>query len=206
MHTISAIIFDLGDVLLDLDQDRTLRQFNRLGLSLDEVNLQSTLFTDFECGKISAADFRQTLKAAAKGAIDDEQIDEAWNRMLLSINHQRLPMLQELQKLVPLYLLSNTNSIHIDWFHQYLHNTIGLNQWNELFTQQFLSYEIGLRKPNLDIYEYVTSAIGLAPKACLFIDDNKSNISGATKAGLKTLLAQQPLNAELHTQIKQLLQ
>lgn len=203
MHTISAIIFDLGDVLLDLDQDRTLRQFNRLGLSLDEVNLQSTLFTEFECGKINAADFRQTLKSAAKGTIDDEQIDEAWNRMLLSVNHQRLPMLQALQQRVPLYLLSNTNSIHIDWFKQYLHDTIGLNQWNSLFTHQFLSYEIGMRKPNLDIYEYVTSTIGLAPEACLFIDDNKSNITGAKQAGLQTLFAQRPLNDELFAQIQQ---
>jgi len=203
MHKISSVIFDLGGVLLDLDQDKTLRAFNRLGLDLDELNEQSTLFKDFETGKINAADFRQAIQTASRGQLTVGQIDDAWNKMLLFVANQRFDILAKLRKDVKIFLLSNTNSIHIDWFKTYIEEIYGWVNWCALFEHQFLSYETGLRKPNPAIYEHVISTIGIDAKACLFVDDNKANINGAKSVGLQTIWAKNPLNLHLYEQIKQ---
>jgi FMN phosphatase YigB (HAD superfamily) len=204
MTKISAIIFDLGGVLLDLDQERTIRTFARLGVDLEELNTRSTIFNDFETGKIAAADFRQGIKSVLKGEITDEQIDQAWNAMLLETNAERFEIIGALRSRFKTYLLSNTNSIHIDSFHQYLDRFSGLNTWNTLFDKQFLSYEIGLRKPGKEIYQYVLDAIGCKGNECLFIDDSVPNLHGAEVAGIHTLHAKKPLDADLLKEIKRI--
>jgi FMN phosphatase YigB (HAD superfamily) len=204
MTKISAIIFDLGGVLLDLDQERTIRTFARLGVDLEELNTRSTIFNDFETGKIAAADFRQGIKSVLKGEITDEQIDQAWNAMLLETNPERFEIIGALRSRFKTYLLSNTNSIHIDSFHQYLDGFSGLNTWNTLFDKQFLSYEIGLRKPGKEIYQYVLDAIGCKGNECLFIDDSVPNLNGAEAAGIHTLHAKKPLDADLLKEIKRI--
>jgi glucose-1-phosphatase len=205
MHKISTIIFDLGGVLLDLDQGKTLRAFARRGLDLEDVNEASPIFADFETGKISAVDFRHGIRTLFKGNITDTEIDEAWNAMLLDTYEERFNILEGLRKQFRIYLLSNTNSIHIDWVRDYLHKNFGLERWDSLFDKQYLSYEIGLRKPNKDIYEYVLKDIQKEPQECLFIDDSYANIKGAASAGIHTLLALHPLDQEMLSNIKQII-
>lgn len=202
MQKISAIIFDLGGVLLDLDQDRTLRAFNRLGADLAEINMESSIFTQFETGHILPQDFRQALKSKLKGLATDSQIDDAWNKMLLTVAKERFLLVRQLKKYANIYLLSNTNSIHIDYFRQYLDETFGIEAWDELFDKQFLSYEMGMRKPHTEIYKYVAEQIGKHPEKCLFIDDNKANIKGAADAGMKTIHTYEPLDTKLFEKIK----
>lgn len=202
MTKISAIIFDLGGVLLDLDQGKTIRTFSRLGIDLEELNAKSSLFTDFETGKITAPDFRHALKSVLKGEITDTQIDHAWNAMLLETKRERFEIIGELRGHFKTYLLSNTNSIHIDSFRQYIDGFSGIDKWNSLFDKQYLSYEIGLRKPGKEIYEYVLKDIGHAGNECLFIDDSLPNLHGATAAGIHTLHAKYPLNTDLLKEIK----
>jgi glucose-1-phosphatase len=197
MKKISTIIFDLGGVLLDLDQDKTLRAFNRLGLDLDDVNESSTLFTDFETGNINAADFRQGIQTISKGTLTNEQIDHAWNLMLLDTTEERLRLLEQLRKNYNVYLLSNTNSIHIDYFKTYMESTFGWERWSNLFNHQYLSYEIGLRKPHKAIYEYVLEDIARDAKECIFIDDNITNIRNAAALGIHTILASKPFDLEM---------
>jgi glucose-1-phosphatase len=201
MDKISTIIFDLGDVLLDLNQDRTLRAFNRLGIDLSDVNDQTTLFNDFETGKIGEEDFRHTLRAIRKGEVTNEQIDTAWNEMLLWITPERIDILKQLRKHFRIYLLSNTNSIHITWFKKYIEEQMGWQAWCDLFDKQYFSYEIGLRKPHTSIYEYILNDIHKEANECLFIDDNRSNIRGAAKVGIHVLFASKPLDAKMHADI-----
>lgn len=202
MSAISAIIFDLGGVILNLNQDLTLRAFQRLGADLDAINYSSPIFTDFETGKIDAAQFRAGLKSVLKNQVSDEEIDRAWNAMLLDLPKQRLSTIASLRSTHKVYLLSNTNSIHIDSFYEYLSQCHSVDQWEKLFDKIYYSYQMGLRKPNTDIYEFVTNDIALSPERCLFIDDSLANIKGAAKAGLKTLLAHEPLGENLWLEIK----
>lgn len=205
MHKISTIIFDLGGVILDLDQGKTLRAFARKGLDLEDVNEASPIFNDFETGKISAIDFRHGIRTLFKGNITDTEIDDAWNAMLLDTYEERFKILEGLRKQFRIYLLSNTNSIHIDWVRDYIHKTFGLERWDNLFDKQYLSYEIGLRKPNKDIYEYVLKDIQKYPQECLFIDDNYANVKGAASVGIHTLQALHPLDQEMLSNIKQII-
>lgn len=197
MEKFCALVFDLGGVILDIDQNRTLRNFQRMGVDLETVNAESTVFTDFEIGRIEPTDFRHHLQNALKGNYTYTQIDEAWNKMLIHLPPFRLKMLEKLSARIPLYLLSNTNAIHIEWFHRYLDESYGLEKWNGLFKQQFLSHEIGMRKPHQATYEWVANEIGLAPNQCLFIDDSIANIQGAKAAGWHCLLAKQGLDLHL---------
>jgi putative hydrolase of the HAD superfamily len=204
MNKISTIIFDLGGVILDLDQGKTLRAFARKGLDLEDVNEASPIFTDFETGKITAADFRQGIKSLFKGNITDTEIDEAWNAMLLDTYEERFRIIEGLRKQFRIYLLSNTNSIHIDFVRDYLNKHFSIERWDNLFDKQYLSYEIGLRKPHKNIYEYVLNDIQKQPQECLFIDDSFANIKGAESAGIQTLLALNPLDQEMLSNIKQI--
>jgi putative hydrolase of the HAD superfamily len=203
MAKVNALIFDLGGVILNLDQDRTLRAFSRMGADLEDINLASTVFTDFETGKIKESDFRQVLKTALHGAYDDAQIDKAWNEMLLDIPELRIELLLKLRKHFRLYLLSNTNSVHIRYFNEWFEQTFaGRYKWHELFDQIFYSHEIGLRKPTAECYEYVLKAIKQPADKCVFIDDSHINIRGAEAVGIRTLWAKEPLNENMLNQLK----
>ncbi|MCU0441959.1 MAG: HAD family phosphatase [Bacteroidia bacterium] len=197
MQKFCALVFDLGGVILDIDQNRTLRSFQRMGIDLETVNMESTVFTDFEIGKIQPADFRHHLHQALKGNYTYDQIDEAWNKMLIHLPTYRYKMLEKLSAHIPLYLLSNTNSIHIHWFHQYIEECYGLEKWNGLFKYQFLSHQIGMRKPHTSTYDWVANQIGAQPSQCLFIDDSIANVQGAKEAGWHALLAKQGLDLHL---------
>jgi epoxide hydrolase-like predicted phosphatase len=201
MSKIRALIFDLGGVILDIDQERTLRAFNRLGLDLEALNYQMPVFNHFEIGKISIEEFRLILKTALNGLADDNQIDQAWNCMLLELPKSRLQILKKLKQHFKLYLLSNTNALHMQYFYNYLHEKHNVADWQNTFDHIFYSHEIGLRKPDLTCYKHVCDTIGLSPEQCVFIDDSIINLRGAEDAGLKTCLADTPLNGDLANRI-----
>lgn len=204
MTKITTIIFDLGGVILNLDQDKTLRAFSRLGVELEDIHSNNTVFGDFEIGKINADDFRQCLITELKGQATPEQIDHAWNAMLLDLPAYRLEMIKQLRKRFKVLLLSNTNSIHIGAFHAYLNQTFPELDWMNLFDKVYYSYEIGYRKPNTDIYEFVLKQHNLQPHQALFIDDNKGNLNGAAKVGLHTLWAKNPLDQHMLDEIEEI--
>ena len=133
-----AIIFDLGGVIINLNYDATAIAFNNLGVkNFDEVyskQKQERLFDDFEKGIISPAAFREVLCKHIPDPVTDEQIDNAWNAMLLDIPPSRIKWLQDLSKKYRIFLLSNTNEIHIKAFTQILIDTYGENIFEKTFT------------------------------------------------------------------------
>lgn len=191
---IKHIIFDLGGVILNLNQDLTLRAFSKLGLDLFEINAKSTVFTDYETGKINCNTFRAILKSFAIKPLTDEQIDVAWNKMLLDLPEFRFDILAKLQQKFDLYLLSNTNLIHIKQVYAYLNQTYPNYNFNSYFKQVYFSHEIGCRKPDAASFLKVINDNQLNPEHTLFIDDSMLNIKGANAVGLKTLLAKTPLD------------
>jgi FMN phosphatase YigB (HAD superfamily) len=96
-----------------------------------------------------------------------------------------LRFIQELaeSKKYRLFLLSNTNDLHISW----IKNNWGLKLYNSFkicFEQFYLSHEINLRKPNHTIYEFVLKANNLIAEETFFIDDTKENTVAAKMLGI----------------------
>lgn len=198
MTIIKNIIFDLGDVIINIDVPLAARSFAELSdRPLEEVQElihQNEVFKKFETGQLSAADFRDYIRELLQQPEwSDEVIDRAWNSLLLDIPSQRIEKIQELAKKgYRLFLLSNTSSIHIQEVNKILHQTTGIKQLDDLFEKLFLSYDMGIMKPHPDIYHGVLAQAGLLAHESLFLDDNADNIRAAAEVGIHTIHVQKP--------------
>ncbi|HIG32086.1 MAG TPA: HAD family phosphatase [Flavobacteriales bacterium] len=146
--------------------------------------MQTNLFNQIETGEITAEKFLSELQKETNNA-SINQVSEAWNAMLLDLPENRLAVIQSLKKEYSIYLLSNTNTIHVDAFKK----KIGKEKWIKfcnLFDKMYLSHEVGLRKPNTAIFEYILEEQNLKPEEVFFIDDSTEHIEGANKLGIKT--------------------
>lgn len=187
---IKNIIFDYGNVLLNLDPEATVNGFREL-LTVDYdfysgSGLNET-FTDFETGSISTDHFINRLMDHAPVGTTEIQLIEIWNKMLLDLPRPRIDMLIRLKSAYNVYLLSNTNEIHIKFANKYLERTYPkINFEKDCFHKVYYSYKMGKRKPNLDIYEVVIKEESLKPDETMFIDDNLANIEAARQLGLLT--------------------
>lgn len=192
VNPINAIIFDLGGVLLDINYWLTIEAFNNLGCSdfksIYNQQKQSQLFDDFETGKVSSETFRKSLQKQMQFSISNVEFDNAWNKMLLQLPEQRIELLEKLNKKFSLFLLSNTNEIHIKAFKKIISSSIGYERFENCFKKVYFSSEIGNRKPNASCFEMVLSENKLSAAKTLFIDDSIQHVEGAYKIGIKTLL------------------
>ncbi len=195
---IKNIIFDLGGVILNLDQDRTLKAFEKLGADLAAYNEKLSIFKDFETGKIDAATFTRVLHQELNGKASTQQIEEAWNKMLLNLPSERVDYVRQLKQRYRLILLSNTNTLHIDE----VYRIYGKEIFEDLFEDIYLSHEIGLRKPDVACYQYVINHSHLKASETVFVDDSKVNLSGAQAAGLSTIWAHEPLDLWFEQELK----
>ncbi len=197
MAKIKNIIFDLGGVLLRLDYLSIPREFAALGFdNFDAIYSQakqSGLFNDFETGKMSAEEFRNGLRNY-NSALTDAEIDRCWNSIILDLPKETFNYLKELRKDYRLFLLSNTNEIHVKKFSQVIEDTFGYENYSSLFEKIYYSNEIGLRKPNTECYEYVIRKNRLLKEETLFIDDTEKNIAGAKETRIRTFLYPQNKN------------
>lgn len=192
MPALKNIIFDLGGVLLNIDYQKTKLSFEELGFNnFNEMYSQYSadmLFSDLETGKITNEHFLEYLVKAAEGKITGEQITTAWNAMLLDFRIPSLYFLKELSKKYKLYLLSNTNAIHLAAFNQIFTKATRKTSLDAYFTKAYYSNKVGLRKPNEDIFEFVLKDAGITAAETLFIDDSYNNIETAKKIGFQTHL------------------
>lgn len=197
---IRHIIFDLGGVLLNLDYSLTEKAFVDLGVEnfpqIYSQLKQSTLFDDFEVGKISATDFLQSIKDEAGINVTDDDIIMAWNAMLLDLPKRRLQILEQLRRHYDLILLSNTNEIHEEAFNKIIYDAHGISYIGEFFDRTYLSHRVGMRKPNTDVFEKILSDNGLQPEHTLFIDDSPQHIEGAKSLGIQTIWLQKGMTIE----------
>jgi putative hydrolase of the HAD superfamily len=189
-HQGAWLIFDFGNVLIEIDPARSIQAFQALGAPAD-LNLEADFFHDFETGILSAAEFRDALRGQLKWTASESSIDRAWNELLLEVPLRTLAKLHQLRaKGYKLALLSNTNPIHIDEVRRRL-GPFGYGEFSRCFERIFYSFEMGLRKPDPAIYAAVDRELGIAnPAEVLFIDDNAANIASAGKHGWGTILFQ----------------
>lgn len=180
---IKTIIFDFGDVFLNLDKAATTRELERLEISsFSEEMLQKN--REYEKGLISSKEFVDGY-CSTFPQLSSEAFTGSWNAILIDFPRHRLEFLQNLKAEghYKLILLSNTNHIHIDWVKQ---NIDFFEDFKNCFDAFYLSQELNLRKPDPEIYEYVLEKHDLKPQETLFIDDTKENTETAAKLGIHT--------------------
>ena len=189
---IKNIVFDLGGVILNIDYHKTAQAFNNLGCeNFDEIysqKQQKGLFDRFEIGQISSQEFIKELLKALPVGVRPKEVVDAWNAMLLNLPQERIESLQGLNQTHRVFLLSNTNQIHEEAFTKIIQQENGIASFNHLFEKVYFSHQIGLRKPNREVFDYVLRENGLKPTETLFIDDSPQHLLGAEKAGIRTLL------------------
>lgn len=188
-----AVIFDLGGVLINLDYRRTGEAFVQLGLSdFDAVysQMQQTdLFDRFETGVVSPFHFINRLLDQLPAGANANQVVHAWNAMILDFPKQRLEWLADFRQESgkKFFLLSNTNSLHMDAVRRSLEASVGHQRLEDYFDQVYLSHEMGMRKPHPEIFLRVCEEQGLKPATTLFIDDSPQHVEGARTAGLQAV-------------------
>lgn len=204
---IKNIILDLGGVILDVDYNRAVEAFANYNIkNFDNVytqKKQALFFDQFEKGLISPEKFRAEIRTMNPRLTDDE-IDQAWNHMILETPPSRMAYLHTLSKNYNLYLLSNTNEIHIHAFTSYFETAYGKNTFSSLFKKMYLSSRMGMRKPEPEIFKTVISENNLNREETIFIDDSVQHITGARAVGLHAVLM--PAGEQLESFLDALLQ
>jgi glucose-1-phosphatase len=192
MAELKNIIFDLGAVLINIDYKKTERAFIELGFeNFEAMYSQFTadaIFEKLETGKISNKDFYDKLIFLSGNKITAAQIKNAWNEIILDWRVESLNFLETLSPKYKIFLLSNTNAIHHEYFINSLKTETKRTEIDNLFTKAYYSHEIHLRKPNADIFEFIAKDADIYMKETLFIDDSSNNISTAKQLGFKTHL------------------
>ena len=186
MKKCKAIIFDLGAVILNINYQNTIDEFTKLGVNnaatFYSKKVQTNLFNQIETGMISSNEFLKALQKETKNA-NINQVEKAWNAMLLDLPEERIQLIEKLKNNYSIYLLSNTNAIHIDAIKKQL----GKRKWLafcKLFDKMYLSHELGLRKPDIKIFEYILKEQKLKAEEVFFIDDSPQHIASAKKIGI----------------------
>ena len=179
---IKNIIFDLGNVIVDIDFERTVQAFQELGGDKIDLNLENYMdhpvFGAIEKGEITPAQFRDEIRRMLQKDVSDEAIDKAWGAVIINTDQERIDLIKALGKNYRLFILSNTDAIHIARATSIFKNNFGLDM-ESLFEKCYYSHELAMEKPGLEIYKAVLNDARLAAKETVFIDDKKDNIEAA---------------------------
>ncbi len=187
---IKNIIFDLGGVLLNINPLLSLLELERIsGIKQEDLIVKlagAKIFEKFDTGSLNPAQFRSELCQILNREVNDQEIDRIWNKLLLDFPLPRVELLRQLRKNYRIYLLSNTNIIHYWYYTREFSEKYGF-QMMDLFDQLFLSYEIGIHKPDDGIYTHVLEAAALNPSETVFFDDSLANIKAAERLGISSI-------------------
>lgn len=192
---IKALLLDFGGVLYDIAPERTISEFMKLSApnskfrELTAYNYSTMPFlSEYEKGAISTELFRQQA-ADLLGIAPSIAIDKAWNQTLLGVKSNMDRVLEELAAEYPLYLLSNTNELHHNYFAEECDIIF------KPFKKCYFSYQIKMHKPDSSIFLAVANDLSLEPKDILFADDMRDNIEAAKQLGFNTYQVDEKQNS-----------
>jgi putative hydrolase of the HAD superfamily len=199
-NTIHNIIFDLGGLFIDVYMHRFQEQLAAaLQRPVEEPlkELQATgLFDRYETGKLDSATFLSALQQALAPAVRVDTYAACWNAILGQVQLEQLQAIQALRAQKQVVLLSNTNALHVAALEaDFARRHPGL-RLHDFFQSVYYSQEIGLRKPDAEVFAFVLQQQGFAPAETLFIDDSPEHLAGAQALGIHTHLHAR--NAPIH--------
>jgi FMN phosphatase YigB (HAD superfamily) len=193
---VKGIVFDIGNVLIDIDYVNTVLQFQKLSNQdfgkIVSYSSQIEFFNQYERGEINTAEFIAAIKKYLKPEVTDAEIVAAWNTMLVNYPAQKIHLLEQLKSDFKLFALSNINEMHINLMDTNIKRLYGKETFGEYFDKAFYSNEIGMRKPEKRIYDYLVSETGISAEHLLFFDDKKENLIPASAIGIQTIHMEKP--------------
>jgi HAD superfamily hydrolase (TIGR01509 family) len=188
MTKIKHIIFDLGEVIINVNPAAVKERMIQKGArNVDELHLKlldDDIYYQLETGMIKPEEFRAAIRDIIDIPVADDDIDEAWNAMLLDIPRERIKFMTRLKSRYKLYLLSNTNHIHWLNYDRYFQDQFDYPSINTFFTHTWYSYLMGVRKPDPEIFRMVLEEGQFDPAEVAFIDDLKENVDAAATLGI----------------------
>lgn len=196
MERIKTVIFDLGGVIITLDQSQAVRRFEQLGVKdaakqLDPY-VQRGIFGDVEHGLITAEEFRRELSAMIGREVTMAECEYAWQGYATDVPKRNLQALLRLRQLgYRVLLLSNTNPFMMAWVES--DRFTGGHPVSYYFDHCYLSYQMKLMKPSADIFRAVLRNEKTFASEVLFVDDGPRNVAVASQMGMMTLC---PKNGE----------
>jgi putative hydrolase of the HAD superfamily len=196
MSAIKNIIFDLGGVIVDLDITRSIQRFEELGIDnireiLDPYE-QRGVFLELERGELDPPAFCRALSRYAGRELSGKEVEGAWMGFIVDIPQYKLDYILELREKHAVYLLSNTNPFIFEWAQTCAFSPAGL-PITRYFDATYVSYKIGITKPDPRIFEHLLKDAGIAAAETLFVDDGERNVAVARSLGMQ---AYQPQNGE----------
>ncbi|MBQ8711749.1 MAG: HAD family phosphatase [Prevotella sp.] len=187
---IRTIIFDLGGVILTLDQSEAIRRFQQLGISDADRRLdiytQDGIFGQLEEGKITADTFQREAGLLAGHQLTFEECRWAWLGYAKELPQRNLDLLLKLRSEgYRVVLLSNTNPFMMSWVRSPEFDGQG-HSIDYYMDACYLSYEMGVMKPSQEFFHRVLMAEGISPSETLFLDDGARNVAAASQMGIRT--------------------
>jgi len=188
---IKNLIFDLGNVLYDIDFKKMNDGFTLIGINDIEthftLNQSHRLFLDLEMGFVNEQVFFDGFRTLSNLPLTNDQITIAWNSLLVGFRKSSIQWVKENNKTYPTFLYSNTNQIHCDHFIPEFEMEVADYPFESLFQTPYYSHKMGMRKPDPVSFTHILEKEGLVAGETLFVDDNEPNIIAAASVGLKVL-------------------
>ncbi|MEJ1222169.1 HAD family hydrolase [Sediminicola sp. 1XM1-17] len=177
------IIFDFGDIFINLDKQAPIREMQKWGLKDFEPSFTELLFS-YEKGLMDSETFIHKMNGFFPTA-NKQQIKTGWNSIILDFPEYRLEFIEQLarEKEYNLILLSNTNALHIEKVIENMEKG-RFERFKKCFDKFYLSHEINYRKPDAEIYRFVLDTNHLKASETFFVDDTLENTLAAEKLGI----------------------
>ena len=199
MANTKNLIFDLGNVLYDIDFVKMYDAFEQLGIPNFEnhftLNKSDQIFFDLEKGFITEVEFCNGFNALYNLTLSRQQIIDAWNALLVGYRKESVQWVKDHNHQFATFLYSNTNQIHYDQFIPQYSREIG-GDFEMLFKTPYYSHKMGQRKPDPASFQFILDKEGLKAEETIFIDDNEPNIKAAASVGMQVLYLKPGMRVE----------
>ncbi len=187
---IRNLLFDLGGVIIDIDRQRCIDAYTKLGLADAEsyfgLYAQSGIFMAIEDGSKTVEEFHAAMREKLPAGTSDYSIDQAFQKFIVGIPLHRLEALRQLRsKGYNIFLLSNTNPIMWNGIIASEFGKEGLRR-EDYFDGIVTSFKARCVKPNRDIFDYAVEQLGIVPEETMFFDDGEANVKAAAALGFAT--------------------
>jgi len=182
---IKTVFFDIGGVLIDIHPSRTFQYISdclQINKSIVEKSFPHSAHNDYEKGKMSNSDWFLNYRNSLPQPCFLEEIDfwKAW-KLLLGKEKKTVELIKSLKNNYSVWLLSNTNPKHI---RDEIENKY---EFPKLIDGAVYSFEVGLRKPDMNIYKIAAEMASVEPNESVFVDDLIENITSSKKIGMNSI-------------------